>query len=421
VCKDTCNFLLLGSDSRNGLSQKDQKGFIPSNQLGGYNSDTILLVHADTVTKHATIISFPRDLWVNIPGHGTNKINAAFSIGSAGHGGIAGGAALAAQTVSSLTGLPIQHAMVVDLAGFQNIVDALNTVPFCTPVPLVDAPPPSVVKQGDAGSGLNLPHPGCYDLDGPTALALVRARYVRGDCVGDFARIARQQQFLRSVMNKMLSPSEVTNLPTLIPAVMKSLTVDNGLKVTDLVDLAKSLQGVASGNADFRTVPSKPGFEKVPQYSFPLSVLHIQPQGYELFKRLKNNQPLGDLGKQIAYTPPSPADISVRVYDDNSQGKAEQDVYTANLSNAGFAMMATAAQPAGPLAGLSNVILYKKGFENQAKVVAGYVPGVPMKQAAEGQLPDDTQVGIVINHDYVHKNVGTGKTPSVQVNCPYSP
>jgi LCP family protein required for cell wall assembly len=372
------------------------------------------------MTKHATIISFPRDLWVNIPGHGPNKINAAFSIGSAGHGGIAGGAALSAQTVSSLTGLRIQHAMVVDLAGFQNIVDALHGVPFCTPVPLVDDPPPSVRKLGDFGSGLNMPHPGCYDLTGKDALALVRARYVRGDCVGDFARIARQQQFLRSVMNKMLSPAEFANLPTLIPAVMKSLTVDNGLQVTDLVDLAKNLQGVASGNADFRTVPSRPGFEKTPDYSFPLSVLHIQPQGYELFKRLQHNEPLGNLGKQIAYTPPSPADIAVRVYDDNSQGKAQQDVYTANLSQAGFQMMATAAEPAGNLAGLSNVILYNKGDENQAKVVSSYVPGVPVKEAAAGQLPADTQVGVVINHDYVHKNVGSGNNPSVQVNCPYS-
>ena len=420
ACGDQCNYLLLGSDSRAALSAKDQKGFQSNAQIGGYRSDTILLVHIDTVTKHATILSFPRDLWVNIPGHGYDKINAAFSVGAANGGGVLGGANLVSATLHRLTGLTINHAMVVDLGGFEKVVDALGTVPFCTPVPLVDDPPASEKKLGNYGSGLNLPHPGCYNLDGATALALVRARYVKGDCVSDFSRISRQQQFLRSVINKALSPAELPKLGSVIPAVAKQLSIDKSLNVVDLVDLSTQLQGVASGNADFRVVPSKLGTENVPEYSFPLSVLHLEPDAKTMFAKLRNDQSLGSLGEQIAYTPPSPADIRVRVYDDGSQGKAEQDVYTANLSNAGFAMMATAAEPAGDLAGLSNVILYNKGFEDQAKVVSGYVPGVPLKQATEGQLPADTQVGLVINHDYVHKNVGSGKTAAVQTDCPFS-
>lgn len=419
-CGDQCNYLLLGSDSRAALSAKDQRGFQSDAEISGFRSDTILLVNIDTVSKHATIVSFPRDLWVDIPGHGYDKINAAFSIGADNGGGVLGGASLVQETLHRLTGLEINHAMVVDLGGFENVVDALGTVPFCTPTPLIDDPPASERKLGNDGSGLNLDHAGCYDLTGADALALVRARYVKGDCISDFSRISRQQQFLRSVINKALSPSELPRLPEIIPAVASQLKIDKNLDVVDLVDLSTQLQGVASGNADFRVVPSKLGEEKVPEYDFPLSVLHLEPAAKEMFARLRQGESLGTLGEQIAYTPPSPADIRVRVYDDESQGKAQQDVYTANLSNAGFAMMATSAEPAGDLAGLSNVILYNKGFEDQATVVAGYVPDVPLEQAKAGELPEDTEVGLVINHDYVHKNVGSGKTPTVETDCPFA-
>src|SRR5262249_33065702 len=151
-------------------------------------------------------------------------------------------------------------------------------------------------------------------------------------------------------------------------------------------------------------VPSVQDTAMTPEYSFPLDVLRVLPAAKEMFAKLREDKPLGNLGEQIAYTPPSPADIKVRVYDDGSQGKAQQDVYTANLSNAGFAMMDQEAEQAGDLAGLSNVILYQPGDEEQAKVVAGYVPGVDMKQAEPGQLPEDTQVGLVINHDYTHQD-----------------
>ena len=418
----SCNFLLLGSDSRAGLTPKEQKGFQSDEEISGFRSDTIILVHVDAATKHATIVHFPRDLWVNIPGHGWDKINAAFSIGAANGRGISGGANLVAETIQKLTGLKVNHAMVVDLAGFENIVDALGGVPFCTPVPLRDDPQAFGEPPENQGSGLQL-DAGCHVLPGDTALALVRARYVIAgnskDCISDFSRISRQQQFLRAVINKALSPSEIPRLPEVVPAVAEQLTVDEGFQVVDLVDLTKNLEGVASGNADFRVVPSKLGEEKVPEFDFPLSVLRVQPQAEDMFQRLRDGRPLGDIGQQLAYTPPSPADIRVRVYDDASEGKAQNDVYTANLSNAGFAMMATQAEPAGELAGIGNVILYNKGFEDEARVVQGYVPGLQAEQATPGQLPGDTMVGLVIDESFVHKNVGQGKTPTVQENCPY--
>ena len=415
LCEDTCNYLVLGSDSRATLSSKDQQGFQTDAQIGGYRSDTMLLVHVVADSKHTTIISFPRDLIVGIPGYGTNKINAAFSVGAENGGKIPGGAVLAAKTVQELTGLQINHVVVVDLGGFESIVDAVGTVPFCTPVQLVDDPSrfPGYVP-GDGGSGLYL-DAGCHDLDGATALALVRARDVIAggvpDCISDFARIGRQQQFMRSLMNKLLSPLMLSKLPHLIDVITKQLYVDDKLKVTDLFDLSKALQGVASGNADFRTIPS----ELAPNN---IDVV-LTPDAKIFLDKLRRDEPLGDLGTSLQGNAPTPGIIAVRVYDDASEGRAQNDVYIAQLSEAGFKMMATAAEPApSELAGQGTRILYAEGYEDQARVAAQYVPGpYPIKEAKPGELPADTQVAVVVDVKYKHHDPGEGNTPVVDPDC----
>ena len=119
---DVCNYLILGSDSRAGLSADEQDQFGTDEDIGGSNrSDVIMLVHTDPRLQKAIVLSFPRDLWVNIPGRGFDKINSAFSGGLEG-----GGAQLVAKTVEELSGLKINHVLYVDLAGFQGIVEALG-------------------------------------------------------------------------------------------------------------------------------------------------------------------------------------------------------------------------------------------------------------------------------------------------------
>lgn len=417
-CKDTCNYLVLGSDSRSSLSAKEQRGFQSDAQIGGYRSDTIILVHINGQTRHATIVSFPRDLLVDIPGYGQNKINAAFNLGAADGRGITGAMALSAKTVSELTGMEINHILVVDLGGFQSIVKEVGGVPFCTPIPLADDPQayPNPVP-GDNGSGLNLPHSGCYTLDGPTALALVRARSVVSngklvDCVSDYSRISRQQQFMRGLLNKLLSPQVLPKVPGLVDVVVKQLSYDDHLDVPQLVDLTNAMRGLASGNADFRIIPNTPDKDWN---------LLVNAQGREFLRRLRNDEPLGDLGTNVTGQPPSPTNIAVRVYDDSSEGHAQLDVYDAQLSQAGFKLMDTQAESAPTnLQGMGTTILYNKGYEEQAKVVANYVPGgYPIRQAKPGELPEDTQVGVVVDVNYKYHDVGEGKAPSIAVNCPY--
>ena len=136
ACTTPCNILLLGSDSRSGLSASQQGEFGTNQDLGGSTrADTIMLVHLDPDTSKTVVLSFPRDLWVNIPGHGTDKINSAFE------GGVEhGGPQLMAKTIFSLTHIPIDHYLYVDLNGFQQAVDKLGGVDMCIPSYYVNTP-----------------------------------------------------------------------------------------------------------------------------------------------------------------------------------------------------------------------------------------------------------------------------------------
>src|SRR5207342_2287243 len=122
------NVLLAGVDLRSGLTPGQQRalhvGDVPSS-----NSDTLLLIHIADDRSSVTVVSLPRDSWVNIPGHGMNKINAAFGLG---------GPALMVQTVAANTGLTINDYIEVNFLGFVKVIDALGGVNICLPYPVND-------------------------------------------------------------------------------------------------------------------------------------------------------------------------------------------------------------------------------------------------------------------------------------------
>ena len=231
-CVDNvCNYLILGSDSRAGLTPEEQVQFGTNADIGGsQRSDVIMLVHTDPKLQKAIVLSFPRDLWVNIPGVGMDKINAAFS------GGLAGfGAQRVAKTIEQLTGLKINHVLYVDLAGFQGIVDTLGGVTMCIPA-----------AMSDPLTGLNV-KAGCQTLNGYQSLAYVRTRHQPCDVVPDFARIGRQQQFLRAVLNRLLSPGEIAKAPSFIRPVARNLVATKGFDLADVIYLVKQLEGISTG------------------------------------------------------------------------------------------------------------------------------------------------------------------------------
>src|SRR4051812_47746263 len=182
------NYLIVGSDTRSFVkSAADAEHFGSAQSQSGQRSDTMMVVHIDPGKRTGVLVSFPRDLWVPIPGHDTSKINAAFAFG---------GPELAIKTIEQDFDVPISHYLEVDFAGFREIVNAIGDVPIFFPAP-----------ARDHFSGLNIPTPGCHDLNGDDALAYVRSRYYeyeqngewKSDPTSDIGRIQRQQYFIRSV------------------------------------------------------------------------------------------------------------------------------------------------------------------------------------------------------------------------------
>jgi LCP family protein required for cell wall assembly len=393
-----CNYLLLGSDSREGLSPEEQEAFGTDEDIGGANrSDTIILVHTQPSQQQALFLSFPRDLWVDIPGVGMGRINSAFE------GGVEGnGPARVARTVKALTGMQIHHVLYVSLAGFQGLIDALNGVDLCIPYPMKDE-----LTGLDIGAG-------CQRLDGATALAFVRTRHQPCDRVPDFARIGRQQQFLRAVISALLSPGRLVELPTLVPRLLDNLVVDEGLNVADLAYLAGTLEDVGTGNADFRSVPTTPVgiYDGSGRY---LSVVQpIEPDAGELFERIRSGEPLGDLGTELAQTPPSPATIVTAVYDRGGGTVAAEvfDILTEGGFNTSPGLLPGSAVELprkGPM------ILFREEAEAMGKVVGTYFGNMQLVPAPPRLLPDGVDVAVVVTARY---NLPEPPADDAPVECP---
>lgn len=408
--RDVCNYLLLGSDSRAGLTPEERDQFGTDEEIGGENrADTIMLVHTDPNLEKAIILSFPRDLWVQIPGHGWDKINAAFEGGLDG-----GGPLLMAKTVQKLTGLPIDHTLYVDLAGFQGLVETLGGVDMCisgenvnTPGS-VSAPGGGAVYYEEPGfiadpyTGL-LVKPGCSTLPAEQALAYVRTRHLKCDAAApDFFRIARQQQFLRAVINELLKPDQLAQLPFQIKPILRNLERDDGLRIADLAYLVGQLEGISSGAAEFRTVPG------IPTTVDGLAVIRLDPVARRMFTAVGNGKQLGSTGTAV-YTQ-SEATIPVLVVDHSSGGAAAevQEV----LSQAGFDIsQGTTTSTDYPKKVVGSVIAYTPDADAEAQVVQKYFPTLEMKQVKG--LPDD--VVVYVDATYEPAPVGGDGAPP---ECP---
>ena len=363
---ETCNYLLLGSDSREGLTPEQQQHFGTEDDVGGdERADTVMLVHADPDEQKSVILSFPRDLWVDIPEVGFGKLNSAFS------GGLHGGGPLrVAKTIANLTGLRIDHYLYVDFAGFEEAVNALGGVEMCPPTYLANEDGRIIDDYSDLDIA-----PGCQRMDGFTALAFVRARHLPCDDVPDFSRIGRQQQFFRSLITQMLRPSQLAKAPGLVMPVLSALHRDEEFEPGDLLAMVGQMRGITTGAATFRAVPGTVG------WAGELSVVRMDPSAEKLFAAIREGRPVSEIGTELEGTPISPANVTVAIYDDASAGGAT--AVETFLGNAGFdvspgiraATDVPATQHQRPL------IVYAPGHDREAAVLASYLPGVAVDEA----------------------------------------
>ena len=218
------NWLLVGSDSRQGLSPEQQRDLATGGDIGSSRTDTILLVHVPEVGSSipTTVVSVPRDSYVPIPGQGKDKINAAFA---------AGGATLLTQTVEQATGLRLDHYAEVGFSGFAVLVDALGGITACLTAPI-----------DDPLAGVDLPA-GCQELDGRSALGYVRSRATPR---ADLDRMVNQRQFMSALLQRTSSPPVWLNpwrWYSVPRAAAAALTVDQGDHVWDLARLGWAMHG----------------------------------------------------------------------------------------------------------------------------------------------------------------------------------
>jgi LCP family protein required for cell wall assembly len=233
----TENFLLVGSDSRAGTGSE----YSSQGEVAGERSDTTMLAHLDA-DGTSTLVAFPRDTLVRIPGHGRGKLNTAITLG---------GPSLLIGTLEHLTEIRIDHYVSLDLAGFKRMTDAIGGVTVCVK-PLPDG---STGNLHDVWSGWR-GHVGENAVGGEQALAFVRQRH--GLPGGDFDRIRRQQQFISAVFKKATSGGVLTSpgkLEGLLRAATGALTVDDGTTGNDLRRLATRLRGMSADQIRFETIP----------------------------------------------------------------------------------------------------------------------------------------------------------------------
>ncbi len=243
--------LLVGSDSREFVDNSTQENaFGSSAEEGGQRSDVTMAVRIDPAAKTVTVLSIPRDLWVDIPGDvtdisGMNRINAAFNSGPD----------LLIQTIEKDLDIPINHYASVDFPGFSGMVNALGGVTMDFP---------TAVK--DQYSGLDVTTTGCQVVNGTTALELVRSRHLyymnsegewEYDGQSDFSRIQRQDAFFRAVLAKLNATGlDPLTINAFLGAAVTNLTIDDTLTKSDLFNLAEDFKGLSSSRLITETLPT---------------------------------------------------------------------------------------------------------------------------------------------------------------------
>lgn len=223
-------FLLIGTDTRSPdpTTGTDAPAGVDA---GSQRSDVIMLARANAGGSTAAVTSISRDSWVDIPGRGTNKINAAYAFG---------GAPLLIQTVENLTGVRVDHFGVIDFAGFQEMVDSVGGIDIR-------------VAAATSNSGVDF-HEGLNHLGGAQALAYVRQRYDLPG--GDLDRAKRQQNALKALLTKAGDDlSDPVGLYDLVDATSRTVSVDDTLTNGGLRDLALEMKGLRPGGVTFTSAP----------------------------------------------------------------------------------------------------------------------------------------------------------------------
>ncbi len=353
------NIVVAGLDERTGLTPHQQALLHVGASQGETNTDTLMLVHVPADHRYVQVISLPRDSWVNIPGHGMNKINSALATG---------GPQLMVQTIEQLTGLTINDYVEVNFLGFVKVIDALGGVNICLPY-AVD----------DPYSGLHM-SAGEHHVNGITALEFARDRH--SFPTSDLARIQDQQQLISTALSEGISSGMLANpirLEHFLSSVSAAIKVDQGFNV---VRLADELRGISPSDVTFTTVPLANTNYTTPTGES--AVLWNYSAAAALFDELKTDQPqagrpsAGHGRTKPAARAPGRGKVSLDVY--NGTFIAGLSAETgAELASLGFRVNRSGLDWTSQDL-TQTVIQYPAGQKAAAQLVAKVIPGAALQQ-----------------------------------------
>jgi LCP family protein required for cell wall assembly len=369
------NILVVGSDSRAGLSKSQQKSLHVGHDPG-QRSDTMILLHIPKGDGKATLVNLPRDSYVTIPAHRSssgqlipaakNKLNAAYSLG---------GPKLTIETVEANTGVRIDHYIEINFLGFVKMVKALGGVSICSPTAINDPIVRNPVTGAYSGSGLVLPK-GTSTLNGDRALEYVRAREF-DPAQGDLGRIQRQQKFMAAMIDKARSGGvlfDPLKLAKFLGAVTSSITTDKGLGKSQILRLAEKLHSMSPKNVSFLTVPLSNTAYSTPVGS---AVLWDPVKSRELFADFTNDKPITNVTRKPKLVVP-PSEISLTVL--NASGTNGAAAAAAQkLTSVGFGVSSEGDAPSGSSPS-ATVVLYGPSRAQSAATVVAAIPGATKRK-----------------------------------------
>jgi LCP family protein required for cell wall assembly len=265
VAAEGTNWLIVGSDSREGLDAQAQER-LRTGDTAGKRTDTIMLAHLPDNDTKPILLSIPRDLEVNIPGNGRNKVNAAFAIG---------GAPLLVQTVEQFTGLRIDHYAEIGFGGFAKMVDAIGGVEMDVETEIRDNETGAIIPAGR------------QTLDGAAALAFVRTRKSDATPRSDLDRVVNQRKFIGAFAGELASPQTLLNpfhLFPLVGAIPDALTVDTNDHLHHVASFGWSMRGISSDSVITGTMPVTSGSAETLD----------KAKASRLFDALRNDTPVSE-------------------------------------------------------------------------------------------------------------------------------
>jgi LCP family protein required for cell wall assembly len=407
---DGANYLIIGSDTRAFVeNQDDEKAFGDGQKESGQRSDTMMVVHVEPGSQRTLLLSFPRDLLVDIPGMGKSRINAAFNEGPD----------KVIETLKANFDVEINHYLEVDFKSFQGIVRAIGNVPVYFPYP-----------ARDDKTGLYLYVPGCVRLDGPASLAYVRARsleyysdseddWVSADTLPDINRIARQQDFIRRLaglaiaksLNNPLTANEIAD------EVLQNLTIDETLEkgdIFELIDAFRTINPDDTTSLEFATFP----FQDGPDYNgadvlYPREVDNDQSPGWHYYvDRLRDFS--GNAG--VAATAGEPSDVKLKVLNGSGRANEASGVLT-ELRKLGFQGAGTGNDVRGTIA--TTEVRYKPGAEAKGRLVLSYIDP-DARLVADPDLKG-ADVAVVLGTEFSKIITPAATTPTTSVAVPGTP